>query len=130
MGWYSAHNIMKVQYIDPSSAPDDCIEMIILIYSNEDTDDLTDLARKSATRFNGSPLLIDGRPAILSYAGTRKIVSCSAVDWGTLSGPEPPSDGTEVSFSKYSVDSNDDFQALLMHNKPARVTYGNELPPD
>jgi len=127
MAWYSAHNIMVVNYLDETENPGASVEMVVLIEADEKRDDLTECARRESLKFESLPeFTFGGKKATLKYAGTRKIISCRGFDYEHLCGPEPPGDATEVCFSKYSVDSENEFLSLLSGVHPAEVTYANE----
>lgn len=116
MAWFAAHAILYFKFKDKKQNRFPLWENIYLIWAETDA-----AAWRKATRlgrqFSGKPsdkTIFDGRPAVLTFAGIRKIISCS-----------PKSriiDGTEATYSVMEVSNRQELNKLLK-GTPVSVKY-------
>ncbi len=116
--WLSAHNIMVIERQPMASHA--CLEMAILIGATPQ-DDINALAKQEGLRYARSSI----GSAVLRFAGTRKIISCKTPEGDDCISPNPPIEGSEISFSMYSVSTIGELD-LLLSGQGTDVNYEDE----
>ena len=118
MSWYAAHLIMYFKFLDGVQSNYTIWENVILIRANTDEEAYEKAKRKGVESEDGSSLTLENndRPVTLTFAGVRKIfrvLECYA--------PEMiPTDGTEVTFTKYEIDDEETFLRYVK-KEPVKV---------
>ena len=111
MTWYAVHALVAMKRVD-SVGPISVYENIFLVEA-KDSNDAVSLGQSMAKVEADieDDLTIDGVQAVRSFAGIRKVI--------TISNPEPldldqdrPVSGTEITYSEYEVDSEDELRKL------------------
>jgi hypothetical protein len=115
--WYCVHAILFLEqkegeqhhyvawehlYLVEASNPDQAKEKGVIRAQQDESD---------------SGTMLDDRPVRLKYATIRKVVECQ--DRG-----QPPSDGSEISYTEYLVENPDEFKRLIQA-EPAQVIYNS-----
>jgi hypothetical protein len=108
MTWYAANIIMYTKFKDGKQDYYPIYENIILIEAKDEKEAHEKAIKrgKSDEDDSSGTYLYDKRPAILVYAGIRKITQCEDPD-------QRPGDGTEITYSEFLVDSNDKLMKLI-----------------
>lgn len=103
MTWYAVHTIVTIRPIKPHKGEIGGYENVVLIEAN-DEHEAANKARKYAKDSipEDESLKVDGEPAVQSFIGIRKIVSVNN-PWPLSQEGERPVDGTEITYSKFSV---------------------------
>lgn len=127
--WYGAHNIFR---IEDGVQPHRCLETVVLLALDEESIDLDAAAQKQGLRWQQKLRIISKkRVHQVRYVGTRKIISCSNIEKDNEDGRSDPDDGTEVSFSKYTLLSEEQLSALLLdETAQVRMLYNREYAMD
>jgi len=117
MNWYIAHVIMYFKFEDGNQNKYPIFENYILVSGATKREAFEKAKAKSLQEegTNTGSIDIDDRPALLTYAGIRKIVECEDSDL-------TPVDGTEVSYSKLEVKTNEELQKLIK-GEPVNIEY-------
>lgn len=111
MTWYAVHALVAMRRTD-SIGPISVYENVFLVEA-KDSNDAAAQGRSMAKVESAveDDLTIDGVPAVRSFAGIRKVI--------TISNPEPldldqdrPVSGTEITYSEYEIDSEEELQKL------------------
>ncbi len=108
MSWYVGHLLMLVKFKDGNQDKFPIWENIILIEASSTDEAL--LKGKEKGLADQSPshndFLWGNRPAYFVFAGIRKLIECTNPD-------QQPSDGTEISYSQFEVDSHKSLEKLI-----------------
>ncbi|MBE0416222.1 MAG: DUF4288 domain-containing protein [Coriobacteriia bacterium] len=119
MNWYAAHTVLFLEYTD--GGPQDEYVMWENVYLvAADTDEqaqirATEYARNDEDSDGSHGTVVEGRPARWVFAGIRKLIACVDSD-------SRPDDGTEVTYSTFSVQTQDELDAFVS-GKPVQVSY-------
>jgi hypothetical protein len=108
MTWYAAHSIMYVRFKDGNQDKYPIWENVILIEASSDDEawDKAKIRAKEDEDEKGSESFWDDRPAMIIFAGIRKIVLC-------LDPEDRPTHGTEITYSQMELDSFDSLSKFL-----------------
>jgi hypothetical protein len=103
MTWYAAHTIVTIRPIKPDKGEIGGYENVILVEANNEHEAINK-ARKYAQDSipEDESLKVDGKPAIQSFIGIRKIVAVTN-PWPLSQDADRPVDGTEITYSKFAV---------------------------
>ena len=106
MSWYSASAIFLFEYKEGEQDTYDILENVYLIEANspEEACLKADVYAKRDEGDDDGSLMLNERPARLVYHGIRKLIN--VVNLNTLD--DSPTDGAEVTFSKYRLKSKDE----------------------
>lgn len=117
MRWYAAHLIMVAKFKDKCQDKYPIWENVILLSANSDDEALSKAEKRGKEDESGSEseFLWEGRPAIWTFVGVRKLIEC--VDTDTR-----PGDGTEITYSELELGSEDAL-AKLVAGEPVIVNY-------
>lgn len=127
MSWYAAHIIQYVKFLDGIQDRYWVYENVVLVEA-----DSVDAARAEATRIGQTVYDDDGtqgthlndRPALLAFAGIRKLVQCENMSGEGLGWDDEgfrPTHGTEITYSHLEVDSAEAFDRLLQGESVAVI---------
>jgi hypothetical protein len=106
--WYAAHILMAVKRMSSRQRMFPIFENIVIFHAAT-PDDVRMLAKEHAHReYEGdASLTLNGHRARMVFVGVRKVVECQESTERALKYPKkrghPPSDGTEVTYSAFSV---------------------------
>lgn len=122
MTWYAAHTIVSIRPTKPRKAEIVVYENVILIEAN-DEHAAAEKARKygKASIVEDKTLTIDGKPAVESFVGVRKIISISN-PWPLDPDSDRPVDGTEITYSKFKLKDQADLSKLV-DGKETSIEY-------
>ena len=108
MNWYIAHVIMYFRFKDGNQNKYPIWENLILV-NGENKREAFEKAKAKSIGEEGDDsesLRVGGRPAIMTFGGIRKLVECEDSD-------QIPCDGTEVSYSRLEVGTEEEFNKLI-----------------
>ena len=113
MSWYAASAIFVFRVRSGKQRRFPVWENVYLIEATSDVDALRKAEQLAKDQqVTDATLTLDGKPAELSYAGIRKVL--------TIENPFPadpnadrPRDGTEVTYSEFTVSSEKEIKKLL-----------------
>ena len=108
MSWFAAHVIMYITWNDGEQPHVPVWENLVLIEAptSEDAERKAEAVGRLSEGDSDGTLIWDGRPARWNFAGVRKVIACDSSD-------VPPTDGTEVSYSEFSLASIGDLERLV-----------------
>lgn len=117
MGWYAASVIMYTKFKNGIQEKYPVWENVILIeaqsveeaFEKAETRGRMDEGDSSGTYF------YDDRPAMLVFAGIRKMIKCQDFE-------SRPKEGTEVTYSRMEVDSEEALSKLV-NGEPVNIRY-------
>lgn len=114
MGWYAAHIVVYFRCKDGIQPSFDLWENIVLIEADS-FEQAFEKARRIGKEEEANPdetLTYFGKPAEVVFAGVRKIIHCIYQDMDSPASV-PPGDGSEITFSTFSVQSEADIRKLV-----------------
>ncbi len=120
MKWFSVHALHYFEY-KQGEQNDFCVfEHVYLIRadSSEEAFQRGKIRAKQDEGDSSGSLTINDRAACLRFAGIRVVVECQDLDLET----GLPTDGTELTYSEFTVDTRDEL-AKLIAGEPALVVY-------
>lgn len=119
--WYCAHALHYFEYKDGKQDEYFVWEHMYLIQARTPEEALSKgevRGKKDEVYSDDEDLRLNERKVRLRFITVRKVVECQDLDEDS----ETPIDGTELSYSEYSVSSKKDFEKLI-HGKTANVDY-------
>lgn len=120
--WYSAHVIMHLKPNGQRTGKRLVWENIILV-QGDSPEIALEKAKKAGVEdqeYCSEGLTVDGKPAKMVFLGVRKLIECRTV--GDVE--DKPADGSEVSFSEFLVEGDDDLRKLA-RGDAVKVIYRN-----
>jgi hypothetical protein len=127
MDWFTAHNLMVAEAPHTHLANSIYLETGILIAASDPEADLEAMAHEQGAIWQDKlSVEVLGKLTQLRFVGVRKIISCRSRAYAECTGINRLEDGTEVSFSMYSVPAEELLDALLVGRLPIDVTYADE----
>mgnify|MGYP001559757371 CR=1 FL=1 len=118
MPWYAASVVMYTKFKGGRQEQFPVWENILLIRAADPKQALkkaSKLARERNPRDSSGSYTYENRPAVLVFAGIRKIIECD-------DSARRPSDGSEISYSQMLVKNKNDFKKLIA-GAPVRLLY-------
>lgn len=127
--WFAAHALFYFKLKKGKQTTFTVMENVYLVHArngNEARSRAEALAQAEAVADDS--LTVDGKPAVMVFAGLRKILWCAA-DPSRPGGPEVEKvyDGIEATYSTFTVQGRRELKALL-EGKRATVAYEADLP--
>jgi hypothetical protein len=122
MSWYAASVIFvfKVRSGEQKRFP--VWENVYLIEADTDAAALQKAEKIGKEQLvDDDTLTVDGRPADLKYCGVRKLITIQN-PFPAAPNDAPPSQGTEITYSAFSLDSERDIEKLV-RGCPVSVLY-------
>ena len=127
--WYAAHILMAIKRVDGKQRTFPIFENVV-IFQGVSAAAVRQVATEHAhEEYEGdSSLTLNGRPARMVFVGIRKIVECQDSTARALRSPvkrnRGPGEGTEVTYSVYSVAGAVGLKALAAGKKVSVVYDG------
>jgi hypothetical protein len=122
MTWYAASVIIAIRLRTGRQRKFPVWENVYLIEAATDEEALRKAERLGkAQEFEDKTMTLNGRPAILKFAGVRKLITIVNPFPGHPDS-EPPTDGTEITYSLITVDSKKKLEDLIS-GQPVSVLY-------
>ena len=117
MKWYAAHIVMYTKFNEGIQDIYPVWENVVLLQSNSDEDALEKaiLHGKEEEGDSDGTYKYNNRSATWVFAGVRKIIEC-------VDPKERPSDGTEITYSDFTVESYEALQKLA-NGKTVTIVY-------
>lgn len=108
MKWYIAHVIMYFKFKDGNQNKFPIWENLILVQGQSKKEAFEKAKAKSISEEgdDSGSLRVGDRAACMTFGGIRKLVECEDAD-------QMPGDGTEVSYSRLEVKTEEDFMKLI-----------------
>ena len=121
MTWYAASILISTRKINNPGLPISVMENIVLVEasSHEEAACRATEVGKEYAIFD-STLTLDGEAALNQFVGIRKILTIRNL--GSDMDQEPPSTGSEISYSEFEVETEEDLQKLA-DGKEVEVRY-------
>jgi hypothetical protein len=128
--WFTAHIILCLRYLDGEQGNYPVMENIVLIEASTSEEAWLKAERKGQTEAIGSECTTrSGRRAVWEFAGIRKVMKClETFDPGERSEGSSEENGTEVSHSSFSLDSEDSLRKLV-NNESVSIVYESAIDP-
>ncbi len=123
--WYAAHTIEYARFIDGVQDTYSVYENVILIEAESVEAALREAKRIAQSEADTSEVTVNGRSAQLTFAGIRKLIECQdtvTADFERENKPSQPMHGTELTYSRFTVENAEEFQKLVQ-GEPALVWY-------
>lgn len=128
MAYYAAHIVVYFRCKDGQQPSFDIWENIVLIEADS-FEQAAQKARRIGKQQESNPdptLTFFGKPAEIVFAGVRTITHCIYQDMNSQASVRP-GDGDEITFSTFSVASEDDIRKLVA-DEAVDVTYQSGTP--
>ena len=123
MPWYAAHVVMAFRLTRHPQTEWHAFENVFLIEADSSKDAHAKARQRGLEdESHDDSLTLRGRPAVLEFAGIRKIVACFSED-------ERPGDGTEVTYTELEFSSREQLDRFL-DGKEANVLVSDVLDDD
>jgi hypothetical protein len=130
MPWYSARLILYTKFLDGNQDFYPVMENIVMIHADTSDEAFDRADRKGEAEASASvdsSYTYDGRPAILVFAGVRKLNEClEYFDPAQQSSGGTEENGTEVTYSSFMLDSEDALQRLVANEDVTLVYEGRQ----
>lgn len=120
MRWFAAHIVFYVEFKDGHQDRYPIWENIYLVSGNSEDDafNVAEVIAKEYVAFPDDSFTWEGRPAIWSLGGIRKLVSICNGDADN----SYPSSGSEITYCEFEIDSKDKLNKFI-NGETVEVTY-------
>ena len=122
MTWYAAHVVESIRKLNNKNDDILIYENVVLIEAKNDKQALTKAKKYAkAAIVHDETLTLDNEPAILELIGIRKVVTIGN-PWPLKQDEDPPTTGTEISYSEFRVKNQRDLRKFVK-GEPVMVEY-------